>query len=167
MTGFPPSAAHFQINAVAVSHPPDDQMNDEQFPSRQDKPIVHLIIRGMADRDGIDLEVSSRGGKSCHPLITKHVMDYLSCHLENYSRRSYQLSLDRLFGGGSRYLDYFRNGYPECPDLAGYGENYHVLEIRLSRKLRKLALARIKDVLVMLVASLADIVEKTLQQEKA
>lgn len=119
----------------------------------KEKQVLHLIIRGMADRHGLDVEISNRNGRSCDTAILKGITDRLPWNLERYSKRAYSVSVDSLFGGGSRYLDYIKEGYPNRQDLPGFGQNYNVLEVRLSQTIRTLSLGRIKDSLVQAVES--------------
>ncbi len=119
----------------------------------EEKQILHLIIRGMADRDGLDVEISTRNGRSCDRDILEGITDRLPWNLERYSQRAYTVSVDSLFGGGSKYLDFFKEGYPGRQDLPGFGQSHNALEIRLSHTIRTLALGRIKDSLVQAIES--------------
>lgn len=110
--------------------------------------ILHIILRGMDNSHGVDVELSSRNGLSCDTRIMEKIANHLRHGLEGYSRRIYTVTANNLFGGGSLYLDYFRDGYPVSPEIKGFGLEYNVLEIRLSRILRNSALGRIKDLLV-------------------
>lgn len=128
-----------------------EHKNNAGGQERNNKSILHLIIRGMADRDGIDVEISTRNGQSCNDTILTDITDRLRWNLEGYSHRAYAISVNNMFGGGSKYLDYFKDGHPGRPDLPGFGLNHNVLEIRLSRSVRNLIPAKVKDALVKII----------------
>ncbi len=113
--------------------------------------VLHIVLRGMDDSHGIDVELSNRNGLSCENTILESLVDHLSWGLEGYSRRSYAVTANNLFGGGSKYLDFFCNGYPQRPEINGFGQGYNILEVRLSRTVRDTALGRIKDLLLQFI----------------
>ena len=105
----------------------------------------------MNDDLGVDIDLSSRNGLSCNIQLTEMMMNKLRWGLEGCSRRTYSITANSLFNGGSRYLDYFRKNRTEEPSILGFGQEYNVLEIRLSRLVRSTALGRVKDVLAQFI----------------
>jgi len=99
-------------------------------------PILHIVVRGIKDRYGLDVEIGTRNGRSCSERVAEQAKDILRTAIER-NRGQWKrcaIGVDTLFHGGSKYLELNRNG---DDTFQGLGENYQALEIRLSRGSRK------------------------------
>jgi hypothetical protein len=108
------------------------------------RPVLHLIIRGIEDSHGVDVEISTRNGQSCSENLLKRAENILKAAVER-NRRQWKtciIGINSLFHGGSKYLELKRNGDER---LSGFGQNYQALEIRISRGTRKTYLDEIID----------------------
>jgi hypothetical protein len=126
-----------------IINPGNDGAENSQF--------LHIILRGMKDIYDSDVELSSRYGQTCDRQVLENLISHLQWGLQGYSRRIYTITADTLFGGGSKYLDFFRGGHPYDPELPGFGPGYNALEIRISRTVRTTALGRIKDLIAEII----------------
>ncbi len=109
--------------------------------------VLHLIIRGLGNKHGVDVEISTRNGRSCAENITDWVLNRMKAGLERDLRplKRFIVQENQLFSGGSRYLELNRNGEEGNEPFSGFGENYNALEIRISRGTRKSYLDRVID----------------------
>ena len=111
------------------------------------KKILHLVIRALADRHGVDVEISTRNGRSCtennSDWFLKSFEKILDCKSGPW--RTFNAQKDQLFSGGSIYLELNRNGEAGDKSFAGFGENYNAMEIRMSRSTRKVYIGWIID----------------------
>jgi len=93
------------------------------------RPFLHIALHGMHDiRNGPDIVLGTRKGRVCDPVIC----EWLSNLLE---QDGYKVAVDRIFPGSSG-LEYFRSGV-RSKVFTGYGQNYHVVQLELSRELRR------------------------------
>ena len=113
------------------------------------KRILHLVIRGLADHRGTDFEISTRNDSSCNVRLSMCFMDAFENILERFSEpwRYLTAQKNRLFGGGSPFIEVNRNGEPGDDDFTGFGENYNAIEIRVSRGIRNSYLDRFIDMI--------------------
>ena len=109
--------------------------------------VLHLIIRGLGDKHGVDVEISTRNSRSCAESIADWVLNSMKAGLERDLRplKRFIVQKNQLFSGGSRYLELNRNGEVGNEPFAGFGENYNAMEIRISRGTRKSYLDRVID----------------------
>ena len=109
--------------------------------------VLHLIIRGLGDKHGVDVEISTRNGRPCAESITDWVLNSIKVGLERdlTPLKRFIVRKNQLFSGGSRYLELNRNGEEGNEPFSGFGENYNALEIRISRGTRKSYLDRVID----------------------
>ncbi|MDZ7697721.1 MAG: hypothetical protein U5R49_12640 [Deltaproteobacteria bacterium] len=101
--------------------------------------VLHIIIRGIKDRHWVDVEISTRNGRSCSTTISDSILKRLEKILGNNMGqwRPFVVQRDQLFSGGSPYLELNRNGEEEMGSFSGFGEDYNAMEIRISKGMRK------------------------------
>jgi hypothetical protein len=122
------------------------------------KKILHLVIRALADRHGVDVEISTRNGRSCSENTSDWFLKTFEKILDCKSGpwRPFNAQKDQLFSGGSPYLEMNRNGEASDKSFAGFGENYNAMEIRMSRSTRKVYIDRIIDAMGELIENYRD-----------
>ena len=111
------------------------------------KKVLHLVIRGLADRHGVDVEISTRNNRSCRENISNWVLKTFkrALNMETGPWKRFTAQKDQLFSGGSPYLEVNRKGEAGDETFAGFGENYNTMEIRIRKSTRKTYLELIID----------------------
>lgn len=100
------------------------------------RPVLQLSIHGMRDIYGIDVELGSLGGRSCSGKVQAWALG----RLEQWARepqwpRRLLVALNNNFCG-DRSKGFHRNGERRS-GYAGYGENFHTLQIEFAAWLRR------------------------------
>ena len=101
-----------------------------------ERPVLHIIIRGIKDSHGVDVDISTRNGASCSEKLAHVARDILKTAVEgNRSQwKTCAIGTNSLFHGGSNCMELNRNGDER---FRGFGQNYQALEIRISMGTRK------------------------------
>jgi len=108
------------------------------------RPVLHIIIRGIKDSHGVDVEISTRNGRSCSGKLAHMAGEILKTAIEgNRSQwKTCVIGINSMFHGGSKCMEMNRNGGER---FCGFGQNYQALEIRISMGTRKTYLDEIID----------------------
>ena len=109
-----------------------------------ERPVLHIIIRGIKDSHGVDVDISTRNGASCSEKLAHMARDILKTAVEgNRSQwKTCAIGTNSLFHGGSNCMELNRNGDER---FRGFGQKYQALEIRISTGTRKTYLDEIID----------------------
>lgn len=92
------------------------------------KPYLHLAIHGMANREEKDIEIGTRFGRTCDPLVRDWFEEALSKKIDC------KIVVDKEFIGDIS-LTAHRIG--DSSGYSGYGNLYNAIQVEISRTLRE------------------------------
>jgi hypothetical protein len=100
-------------------------------------PFLHLAIHGMLDRDYADIELGTRHGKTCSPIIRKWIQKKFDKTINSLSwkGRRPKIVIDKMFIGDSS-KEFHRHG-DQGQDFSGYGQNFHTIQMEYAHWLRE------------------------------
>lgn len=114
-------------------------------------PFLHLALHGMKDSHGIDIDLGTRYGKTCSPLIRNWIYTAFKQNINSlfWHRQQPEPVLDRCFPGDPSKSFHCggtgRNSYP------GYGENYNTVQIECAYWLRSNHRTELVDILCQVI----------------
>lgn len=114
-------------------------------------PFLHLAIHGIRDDYGLDIDLGTRYGKSCSPLIRNWIYKEFTENIDalSWNKQKPKPVLDRLFPGDpSKAVHRQGNrGYA----YSGYGENFNTVQIEYAYWLRNKHRKELVDMLCQVI----------------
>lgn len=102
------------------------------------RPYLHIAVHGMKDRPNKDIEIGTRNGELCNSKVKSWFIDKMR------EKMDYRIVVDDVFVG-DKSLSFHRYGDPSSINYKGFGENYNIFQVEISKQLRDNHLGKLID----------------------